>query len=127
MNGHPAPQRQAVLWEVRLREGELDVATLAQFEQWRTATEDNARAWDHVQQRLGRLGERPGGRAQGAAMAHALRAPADERRRALRAAFGLLVVGVGAWGAREGWQQLGLDADWRSAVGQRGNTRLADG
>jgi transmembrane sensor len=60
-------------------------------------------------------------------MAVALRAPSDDRRRALRAAFGLLVLGVGAWGARSGYQQLGLDAAWRSVVGQRGNTRLADG
>ena len=131
--GHTA-RRQAVMWEVRLRDGDAHGAavTVQAFEHWLGANHANAQAWDALQQRLAQMGGRSGSRdsdsdAGSAAMAGALRAPSDDRRRALRAAFGLLVLGVGAWGARSGYQQLGLDADWRSAVGQRGNTRLADG
>jgi transmembrane sensor len=120
-----SPQRQAVMWEVRLREGDADGAELRAFERWRGATVDNAQAWDALQERLARMGG--GGSRASAAMAHALRVPSTERRRALRAAFGLLALGVGAWGAREGALGLGLDADWRSAVGERGAGVLADG
>lgn len=156
-------RRQAVAWEVRLRDEEGDGGQWRAFEHWRAASEINARAWDALQHRLAHMGGRArrsdccasfGGTgsgstgseitgsgsagvasAQGAAMAGALRAPSDERRRALsderrhalRAAFGLLVLGVGAWGARTGYHQLGYDANWNSAVGERGNTRLADG
>ena len=131
MTRHPSDtaRRQAVMWEVRLREGAADAAELHAFEHWLAASHANPLAWDALQQRLAQMGGRSGGRdaRNDAAMAGALRAPSDDRRRALRAAFGLLVMGVGAWGARSGYQQLGLDANWRSAVGQRGSTRLADG
>lgn len=120
-----APKRQAVMWEVRLREGDADAAQLRAFDHWRGASAANARAWDDLQERLTRMGGR--GAHTSAAMAHALRTPSDERRRALRAGFGLLALGVGAWGALEGVQGLGLDADWHSAVGQRGEGALADG
>lgn len=120
-----SPQRQAVMWEVRLREGDADDAELSAFEGWRDATADNAQAWDALQERLARMGG--GGSRASAAMAHALRVPSTERRRALRGAFALLALGVGAWGAREGALGLGLDADWRSPVGERGAGVLADG
>ena len=120
-----SPEQQAVMWEVRLREGDADDAELRAFDGWRGATVANARAWDALQERLAQMGG--GGSRASAAMAHALRAPSTERRRALRAAFGLLALDVGAWGAREGAHGLGLDADWRSAVGQRGEGALADG
>lgn len=120
----PAEQ-QAVMWEVRLREGEVGAGVLQEFDRWRRAAVVNEQAWNALQQRLSRIG---GGRAPDAlAMAHALRTPANERRRALRAAFGLLVLGFGTWGIREGMHGLGLDADWQSAVGERGEGRLADG
>jgi len=120
-----SPQRQAVMWEVRLREGGADDGDLRAFERWLGATADNARAWDALQERLAQMGG--GASRASAAMAHALRAPSVERRQALRAAFGLLVLGVGAWGAREVAHGLGLDADWRSTVGERGAGILADG
>lgn len=122
--------RQAVMWEVRLRDGDGEGDAVRAFEHWLMASAANARAWDALQLRLAHMGGRSGSSASNAAsaaMAVALRAPSEERRRALRAAFGMLVLGVGAWGARSGYRQLGLDADWRSAVGQRGATRLADG
>ena len=129
--------RQAVEWEARLRDGQaaadagIDNDGLRDFARWYAASASHAQAWDALQERLARLGGRTGATLSGggpdAAMAAALRAPSEERRRALRAAFGLLVVGVGAWGARAGYHQLGLDADWRGAVGQRGRATLADG
>ncbi|SEN78798.1 transmembrane sensor [Duganella sp. CF517] len=121
------PQRQAVMWEVRLREGDAGEAELRAFEHWRGAAADNAHAWDALQERLARIGGGSRGSRASAAMAHALRTPSAERRRALRGAFALLALGIGAWGAREGAHGLGLDADWRSAVGERGAGVLADG
>lgn len=118
-------EHQAVMWEVRLREGDVGASVLNEFDHWRSAEAVNEQAWNALQQRLSRIG---GARAHdGLAMARALRTPAIERRRALRAAFGLLVLGCGTWGIREGMHGLGLDADWRSAVGERGEGRLADG
>lgn len=118
-------EHQAVMWEVRLREDDVGAAVLNEFDQWRTAAAVNEQAWDALQQRLSRVGGAYSH--DGLAMARALRAPATERRRALRAAFGLLVLGCGTWGIREGMHGFGLDADWRSAVGERGEGVLADG
>jgi transmembrane sensor len=118
-------EHQAVMWEVRLREGDLGASELKEFDHWRTAEASNEQAWNALQQRLSRIG---GAHTRDAsAMAHALRTPALERRRALRAAFGLLVLGCGSWGIREGIHGLGLDADWHSAIGERGEGALADG
>lgn len=133
--GSDTARRQAVLWEVRLRDSDADAdpGVIHAFEHWLGASAAHAAAWDALQQRLAHMGGRSrgsggaGASLDHAAMAGALRAPSDDRRRALRAAFGMLVLGTGAWGARSGYRQLGYDADWRSAVGQRGNTRLADG
>ncbi|NVM78224.1 transmembrane sensor [Duganella sp. SG902] len=120
----PAEQ-QAVMWEVRLREGDVGAKVLNEFDHWRTAEAANEQAWNALQQRLSRIG---GARARDAsAVVHALRVPATERRRALRAAFGMLALGCGGWSLRQGVHGLGLDADWRSAVGQRGEGVLADG
>lgn len=118
-------EHQAVMWEVRLREGDVGASVLDEFDHWRTAQADNEQAWNALQQRLARIG---GSHARDAlAMAHALRTPATERRRVLRTAFAMLVVGCGTWGIREGLHGIGLDADWRSAVGERGEGKLADG
>ncbi|MFS2002730.1 DUF4880 domain-containing protein [Duganella sp. CT11-25] len=117
--------RQAVMWEVRLREGEPAAAVLREFDRWLNASPAHEQAWNGLQERLSRMG---GARSpDAAALAHALRAPVVDRRRALRSAFGLLVLGAGGWGALQGAQELGLDADWRSGIGERGEGVLADG
>ena len=117
--------RQAVMWEVRLREGEPAAALLSEFDAWLRASPAHEQAWDGLQERLSRMG---GARSpDAAAFAHALRAPVVDRRRALRSAFGLLVLGAGGWGALRGVRELGLDADWRSGTGERGEGMLADG
>lgn len=118
-------EHQAVMWEVRLREGDIGASVLNEFDHWRTAESVNEQAWNALQQRLSRIG---GSHSRDAlAVAHALRTPNTERRRALRAAFAMLVVGCGAWTIREGIHGMGLDADWQSGVGERGEGKLADG
>ena len=113
------------MWEVRLREGEPLPALLREFDDWLNASEAHQQAWNGLQERLSRMG---GARSpDAAAFAHALRAPVIDRRRALRSAFGLLVLGAGGWGALQGAQELGLDAHWRSGIGERGEGLLADG
>jgi transmembrane sensor len=120
-----AAVQQAIMWEVRLREGDAGKAVLCEFERWLAASPSHELAWDALQARLSRMGGASSPDA--AAFARALRTPSIDRRRALRAAFGLLALGVGGWGALQGAQQLGLDADWRSAVGERGEGAMADG
>jgi transmembrane sensor len=116
---------QAVMWEVRLREDEPAAALLREFDLWLKASSAHQQAWDGLQERLSRMG---GARsADAAAFAHALRTPVIDRRRALRSAFGLLALGAGGWGALQGAREFGLDADWRSGTGERGEGTLADG
>jgi transmembrane sensor len=118
-------EHQAVMWEVRLREGDVGTSVLNEFDDWRSAEASNEAAWNALQQRLSRIG---GAHARdSSAMVRALRTPAIERRRALRTAFGMLVLGCGTWGLREGVHAMGLDADWQGEVGQRGAATLADG
>jgi transmembrane sensor len=118
-------EHQAVMWEVRLREGDVGATVLNEFDHWRTAEAANERAWNALQQRLSRIG---GVHARDAsAIKHALRTPAAQRRRALRSAFGLLALGCGTWALREGVHGLGLDADWQGTIGRRGEGMLADG
>lgn len=120
----PAEQ-QAVRWEVRLREAEAAPVLLDEFDRWRRACAANEQAWNALQLRLARMGG--AGSHDAAALAYALRAPALQRRRALRSAFGLLVLGVGGWATHAGLRELGWGADWQSAVGERGTKVLADG
>jgi transmembrane sensor len=85
----------------------------------------HAAAWAALQRQLGRMGGR--GVADATAIAQALRSPVQDRRRALRAGFTLGAVAVTGWGGLRAFHALGLDADWRSGIGQRGEGRLADG
>lgn len=115
-------EHQAVMWEVRLREGDVGPSILNEFDHWRASEGANECAWNALQQRLSRIG---GAYSHDApALARALRTPSGERRRALRAAFSLAVLGIGGW---SGVRSLGWDADWHSAIGQRGEGTLADG
>jgi len=116
--------RGAVEWEVRLREGELDARELAAFEAWQR-DEANGRAWAALQTRLARM--RPGGAAERAAAAEALRVPSAQRRKLLRAGFGGVALALAGVALREGVHRLGLDADWQSAIGERRTVSLADG
>jgi len=117
-------ERTAIEWEVRLREAELSPHEQAAFDTWRS-DEANACAWQALQARLARM--RPAVPAERAAVADALRVPSGKRRRLLRAGFGGMVAVLGFATVRDGVHRLGLDADWRSPIGQRRTVRLTDG
>ncbi|GGY21463.1 DUF4880 domain-containing protein [Massilia dura] len=121
-------ERTAIDWEVRLRDPGVDERELRAFRAWHDGAPEHAAAWTSLQRQLGQMGGR-GGRAggEGLAVARALRKPVEERRRALRAGFGmamLAITGAGSWKLAH---ELGYDATWRSAVGERGAATLADG
>jgi transmembrane sensor len=67
------------------------------------------------------------GAADAAAIVQALRSPVQDRRRALRAGFALGAVAFMGWGGLRAAHEFGLDADWRSNIGERGEGMLADG
>lgn len=116
--------REAIEWEVRLRDGDADEAELAAFAAWHGERE-NGRAWAALQERLARM--RRDGAVGRAAAAAALRVPSEKRRRLLRAGFSTAAVALAGLALKESAHRLGLDADWRSAIGQRQTVRLADG
>ncbi|MFP3606015.1 FecR family protein [Paraburkholderia sp. SIMBA_053] len=60
-------------------------------------------------------------------MADALRVPSEKRRKLLRAGFGGMAAVLGFVAVRDGVHRLGLDADWRSDIGERRTVSLADG
>lgn len=120
----PAAEREAIDWEVRLRGAVPEPDELRAFAVWH-AVPAHAAAWSELQRRLGRMGGH--GTAESAAIAQALRSPVQERRRALRAGFALGALAFTGWGGRRAYHELGLDADWRSSIGEPGATTLADG
>jgi transmembrane sensor len=119
-----SPELAAIEWEVRLREEGLAAHNQASFEAWRR-DEANARAWEALQARLARM--RPAAATERAAVAEALRVPSAKRRKLLRAGFGGMAAVLGFVAVRDGAHRLGLDADWRSAIGERRTVDLADG
>jgi transmembrane sensor len=120
----PVAEREAIAWEVRLRGAVPEPDDLRDFAAWH-AVPAHAAAWAALQRQLGRMG---GHRVvDAAAMAQALRSPVQDRRRALRAGFTLGTLAFTGWGGLRAFHALGLDADWRSSIGQRGEGRLADG
>jgi len=120
----PAAEREAIDWEVRLRGAVPEPDELRAFAAWH-ALPAHAAAWAALQRRLGRMGGH--GAADAAAIAQALRSPTQDRRRALRAGFTLGAFAVTGWGGLRAIHALGLDADWRSRIGERGEGMLADG
>ncbi|WP_165390948.1 FecR family protein [Pseudoduganella lutea] len=115
-------ERMAIDWEVRLRDPGVDERALRAFRAWHDAALEHAAAWASLQGRLQRMGGRDGG-----AVARALRYPVEERRRALRAGFGMALLAVSGAGGWKLAHELGYDATWRSATGERGGATLADG
>jgi transmembrane sensor len=124
MGARPVAEREAIAWEVRLRGAVPEPDDLRDFAAWH-AVPAHAAAWAALQRQLGRMGGR--GAADATAIAQALRSPVQARRRALRAGFAAGALAVTGWGGLRAFHELGLDADWRSSIGQRGEGRLADG
>jgi transmembrane sensor len=118
-------ERAAIAWEVQLRDPAGGERALRAFRAWHDGAPEHAAAWAALQGRLARMGGRGG--SAGAVVAQALRHPVEERRRALRAGFGMValaVTGAGGWRVAH---ELGYDATWRSPTGERGAATLADG
>lgn len=114
---------QAVHWLVELQGGTLDARQQRAMEHWLQASEENRRAWDHIQRVNQRL------RGLDSPLAHAaLNAPHSAgRRRALKA---LLLLGVGSACGLALQVQNPLPpllADYRSPLGQRRQAKLEDG
>lgn len=120
----PVAEREAIDWEVQLRHDTHDADALRAFAAWH-AVPAHAAAWAALQHRLGRMGGRAS--LDAAAIAQALRSPVADRRRALRAGFALGAVVLTGWGGLRAAHSFGLDADWRSDIGERGAGTLADG
>lgn len=156
MNGVPRSRAElaAIEWEVLMRDADVTPDELRAFAAWHDGAAEHAAAWASLQCRLGAMGGRGGagrgrddgdyghgvsgaGRTSGirrdadagdaAAVACALRQPSLERRRALRASFGMALLAVSGAGSWRLAHELGFDATWRSATGVRGAGVLADG
>jgi transmembrane sensor len=118
------PERAAIEWEVRLREGDADAAELAAFDKW-FSREINELAWNALQQRLARM--RTIGAVEPLAVSAALRATSTKRRKLIQAGFGVATLAFSGLAIRDAAHALGLDADWQSGIGQRSTVNLADG
>lgn len=117
-------ERAAIGWEVRLRDPAAEPRVPDAFRTWHDDAPENAAAWASLQRRLGQMAGHGGG---GMAVARALRHPVEERRRALRAGFGMALLAVSGAGGWKLAHELGYDATWRSAIGEHGAATLADG
>jgi transmembrane sensor len=113
---------EAAEWLMRLNAGMSD-AEHAALDHWRGRSPEHARAWARAETLLGKLGKLPPEIAL-----PALDRPASPERRValgrLAAVLAALPVGWAAWSAAE---NAGWVADYRTAVGERREIRLADG
>lgn len=114
---------EAADWLVRLHDGAMSEAECADFERWRRATPEHARAWERAERLLGKLGGLP------AALAvPALDRPVRRDRRAAVARLAaLLAVAPAGWLGWQLVQQQGWTADLRTATGEQRTFTLADG
>ncbi|WP_051362197.1 FecR domain-containing protein [Solimonas soli] len=127
VNGDAAPlprraAREAAAWLLRLQAG-ADAATLAACARWRAAHADHERAWQRaleLQASLGRIPAALGMRALDRGVRH-------ERRRIVKTLALLIVVGPAGWAASRALPWRAWTADYRSAVGEIRELRLADG
>jgi len=120
-----AAAKEAIQWEVRLRNGTLPDRELKEFEAWKAARSANADAWERLQARLARLRGLRGTSAQ--AVRQALDEPSHTRRRVLKIGAGLATLaGVGV-ATRQLVRSYGLDADYRNPGVAAERVALADG
>ena len=114
---------EAADWLLRFSEGDVSAAEHEQWQHWRGSSPERQQAWERAQVLLGKLGGLPPALAMSA-----LDRPANPGRRAavakLAALLALLPGSFGAWKLLETQQWT---ADFRSAVGERRELRLADG
>ncbi|QEI07329.1 DUF4880 domain-containing protein [Pigmentiphaga aceris] len=131
MNPRPDVVRAAIDWMVDLQSG---VATAEQHEacrRWREASPEHALAWSRLQALGGSVQALPG------VLAHATLDDGSALRRRRRdmmnrrGALGVIAMMLGAgaswWAVQPDAAWHALAADWRSGVGERRDSLLADG
>ncbi|MFK3974329.1 FecR domain-containing protein [Pseudomonas sp. NPDC087358] len=125
----PAVVRQAIEWMLRLNGQEENSRLHRRFEHWLAAHPDHQCAWQRVQSLNTDLNSRFQALPAGGAAFEALEHSAQRlgRRQALKLLSGLLVLGSGAYLARDltPWQQW--NADFATGIGQHRGFVLADG
>lgn len=118
---------QAIAWMVRLRAGQPDAGQQAAFERWLEADPAHARAWQHLQQRLGAPYETLRRLDRSDSARDLLLQPGTSRRDLLRACAGLGLLGGGLWLAAGSRPGQALLADYHSGTGERRDVALNDG
>ncbi|MGH7291903.1 MAG: FecR domain-containing protein, partial [Myxococcota bacterium] len=112
---------EAAAWYARLLDRRGDAALDAQWRAWRAADPAHEEAWrkvEAVSQRMGRVPGRIAAPVLGAAMS---------RRTVLRNVVLLASAGTVGWAASRQIPWQAWSADYRTAIGERREVRLADG
>lgn len=114
---------EAADWLLQLHDGAVKESDRIACERWRQRSPEHARAWARAELLMNKLGGLPPGLAM-----PALRRPANVGRRAAVVKLALLLAAVPAsWGAWRFIDEQEWTADYRTAVGERRDLRLADG
>ncbi|KWF09900.1 FecR domain-containing protein [Burkholderia pseudomultivorans] len=123
-----APQvaRRAVEWWVDLQAGRTDAAFAAALARWRAEDPAHDAAWRHIETIQGRFGQLAAGLDTQAARAALLPPRSGRRRVAVKTLAVLLFTGGAAWMADPARRWAILQADLRTAVGERRTVTLAD-
>ncbi len=119
-----AAERAAVEWEVLLREGALTPEHAKAFDAW-LSIDAHRDAWSTLQARLGSMRAFANGRES--QIAATLRTPSQARRRWIKASLGATAFAAVGLGSLRLVRELGLDADWRSSIGEQRRLTLGNG
>ncbi|WP_454696196.1 FecR domain-containing protein [Achromobacter aegrifaciens] len=119
----PAILKEAAGWLVRFQSESLSPSDREAFDRWRARSAAHAAAWQRAEDMLRGFGQVPP-RIAGDTLR---RLDRPQRRQALRALAGLLVLGPAAWlaGRELPWREWSADA--RTATGEQRRIELADG
>ncbi|ENO90456.1 FecR domain-containing protein [Thauera linaloolentis] len=117
----------AILWYVRQASGEMNASEQDELARWLARHPDHARAWRQLQ----RMGEQLHGGTPRLAPSLARsvlgRLPDLERRKVLRLLSWAAIGGTSLYFGRGVLNEAAFPADYRTAVGERREVRLADG
>jgi transmembrane sensor len=121
----PDVARRAVHWWVELNSGTLRDADRHAFERWLAEHPDHVRAWRHIET----VSARMHGLADHASAARTAltQRSSRKRRQSLKLLLALFFVGGSAYVVEQRVPWRALNADYRTAVGERRTVTLADG
>lgn len=117
--------REAIEWELMLRDGDVSPEQRAQFESWRLADPSHEAAWAVLQARLARFSALKN--ASGTAVRRAVDEPSHARRRLLKVGTGVAAGVLAGVGARELIKVFALDADIHNSNVAAKSVALDDG